>query len=250
MIIDAHAHLCPKPYGSVEHYLSQLDLSGIKQGLVCPGGMVDVRRLGEFTSGRRQADPIPCNDYIQQAVLAHPGLAAVACLDPRLPHAPEALEEWVSRGFRGLLVSPLVHPFSFLDECVAALAALCGERDIPLVSHTGFRPGVTPGDFIQLARRFPRTCFLLEHMGGLQADMDVVDAAASLDNLFLETSLGTFLRLQETVKKTGASKIVFGSEFPMSHPGLELKKICLLPVSEAERDLILGANVQRLFHLH
>ncbi|MFY0574028.1 amidohydrolase family protein [Cystobacter fuscus] len=132
----------------------------------------------------------------------------------------------------------------------AALASLCGERDIPLVAHTGFRPGVTPGDFIQLARRFPRTCFLLEHMGGPQADMDVVDAAASLDNLFLETSLGTFMHLQETVKKTGASKIVFGSEFPMSHPGMELEKIRLLPVSEAERDLILGANVQRLFHLH
>jgi uncharacterized protein len=51
------------------------------------------------------------------------------------------------------------------------------------------------------------------------------------------------------VKKAGAHKVIFGSEYPLSHPAVELKKILLLPITEAERERILSENIRELLRL-
>lgn len=249
MIIDAHAHLSPTTYGSMEQYLEVLSQSGIEQAVVCPGGMLDVRKMNDFVFGAKKPDTTPKNEYVSQSVRSHPKLHGIACVDPRDPRALEQLEVHLEQGFRGLLVSPLIHAFGFPDDAMADLATLCGEHGVPIVSHNGWRPGANTPDFVQLARRFPRTNFILEHMGAPPADVEAADAAAELDNFFLETSLGSYLHIVETVKKAGASKVIFGSEYPLSHPALEMKKVCLLPITEAQREQILGGNIRGLLRL-
>ena len=249
MIIDAHAHVSPTTYGSTEQYLELLSQSGIDQAVICPGGMLDVRKMSEFVSGQKKPDAVPKNDYVDQCVHSSPRLIGMACVDPCAPRAAEKLEQYLEQGFRGLMVSPLVHPFSFTDDSMAGLAVLCGEHGVPIISHNGWRPGANTADYVQLARSFPRTNFILEHMGALPTDGEAAHAAAGLDNFFLETSLSSYLHVVETVKKAGASKVLFGSEYPLSHPALEMRKVLLLPISDAERERILGGNIRELLHL-
>ena len=87
-------------------------------------------------------------------------------------------------------------------------------------------------------------------MGALPTDGEAANAAAEMDNFFLETSLSSYLHVVETVKKTGASKVIFGSEFPLSHPALEMKKVLLLPITDGQREQILGGNIRELLHLN
>lgn len=249
MIIDAHAHVSPTTYGATEQYLKVLRQSGIEQAVICPGAMLDVRKMSEYVSGQKKPDAIPKNDYVSQSVQSSPMLIGMACVDPCDPQAAEKLEQYLEKGFRGLMVSPLVHKFSFPDDNMAALATLCGERGVPIISHNGWRPGANTADYVLLARKFPRTNFILEHMGALPTDVEAANAAAELDNFFLETSLSSFLHVVETVKMTGASKVIFGSEYPLSHPALELRKVFLLPLSDREREQILGGNIRGLLHL-
>jgi uncharacterized protein len=249
MIIDAHAHLSPTPFGSAENYMEVLKQSGIQQGVVCPGGMLDVRKMNDFVSGQKKPDTTPKNDYVSQSVQAHPGLHPVACVDPCDSQSIAKLEAYLSQGFRGLMVSPLVHKFAFSDGTMAELAALCGDRGVPIISHNGWRPGANTLDYVRLAKAFPRTNFILEHMGAHPADAEATDATASLDNLFLETSLGAHLHIVETVKKAGANKLIFGSEYPLSHPAVEMKKVFLLPITDGERERILGGNIRGLLRL-
>lgn len=249
MIIDAHAHVSPTTYGSTQQYLEMLSESGIDQAVICPGGMLDVRKMSEFVSGQKKPDAIPKNDYVDQSVQSNPRLIGMACVDPCDARAVEKLEQYLEQGFRGLMVSPLVHKFSFPEDRMVDLAILCGERGVPVISHNGWRPGANTVDYILLARKVPRTHFILEHMGALPTDGEATNAAAELDNLFLETSLSSYLHLLETVKKTGASKVLFGSEYPLSHPALEMKKVLLLPITDGERERILGGNVRELLHL-
>ncbi|WP_232293676.1 amidohydrolase family protein [Stigmatella aurantiaca] len=168
---------------------------------------------------------------------------------PLPPAGTLAIGALLKQGFHGLMVSPLVHKFSFSDDMMAGLATLCGEQGAPIISHNGWRPGANTLDYVQLAKKFPRTNFILEHMGAHPADAEATEACASLDNLFLETSLGTHLHVAETVKKAGASKVIFGSEFPLSHPALEMKKVYLLPITDGEREQILGGNIRGLLCL-
>ncbi|NMB10802.1 MAG: amidohydrolase family protein, partial [Firmicutes bacterium] len=66
---------------------------------------------------------------------------------------------------------------------------------------------------------------------------------------FLETSTGSFLHIKAAVEKAGVSKVIFGSEFPLSHPEVELTKILLLDLTGNERERILSKNIQDLVKL-
>jgi len=249
MIIDAHAHVSPTSYGSTEKYLRVSRQSGIDKGVVCPGGVIDVRRTSDDVAGGKRPPFAPHNDYVARSVESNPGLYGVACLNPCDPEAAHNLDRCLKKGFRGLMVTPLVHKLSFLDNNMAELASLCGERGVPIISHSAGRAGASTVDYVALARKFPGTNFILEHMGAPPADMEATEAAAELDNFFLETSLGNYMHILETVKRAGASKVIFGSEYPLSHPAVELQKILLLEISEHDREKILGENIRELMRI-
>jgi uncharacterized protein len=250
MVIDAHAHVSPTTYGATKGYLEQLEQSDIQQGVIGPGAMLDVRRMSDYLTGNARPDnKAPNNEYVEQSFQSHTRLHGLACVDPQEPRAVETLDQYLKRGFRGLKLAPLVHALSFASDAVADLVTLCGERGVPVYSHAAPRPGGDTAGFAELARRFPQANFVLEHLGSGPADQVATAAATRLDNFFLETSLGTYLHIQESVKKAGAHKVVFGSEYPLSHPAVELKKILLLPISESERERILSKNILELLRL-
>lgn len=248
MIIDAHAHLSRTDYGNADLYLAALAEAGIDAGVAVPGGTMDVRRMTDYVIGRAEAEnPEPDNACVLEAVSAHAGrFWGFASLDPHAEDAPEELARWFARGFRGLKLSPMTHRFSFAGVPVAALAACCGEHGRPLYSHVVFSPGASTTRFVALARQFPRTNFILGHMGFGPADREAAEAAAELDNLYLETSTGNFLHLKEAVRRAGPGKLIYGSEFPLSHPAVELRKIELLGLNASSLDLVLGGNIRSL----
>lgn len=250
MIIDAHAHLLRSGYGNAELYVSQLEAAGIAGGVVVPGGMVDVRRLTDYVTGRAEpsSDP-PDNGYVAEAVRRHPQLAAFYCADPHADGAVEALLAALESGFRGLKLSPLSHRFSFSSRAVAELVECAGAFGLPVYTHVLFNPGVSTEKLVRLARQFPSVPFILGHMGFGPADPEAVEAAAELDNVFLETSCGNALHIRLAIEKAGPGKVIFGSEFPLSHPWAELQKILCLGLSGSDLDRILFRNIYELARL-
>lgn len=247
-MIDAHAHISNSDYGNVEIYLQQLKEAGIGQGVVVPGGMVDVRRMTDYITGRSKPESlIPDNPYVLQALRANPStLKGFNCIDPHSQDALKMLEQGYKDGFQGLKFSPLTHQFSFTSKAVQDLVAYCESCGFPVYTHTLYSPGASTSKFVALAKQFPRVNFILGHMGFGPADQEGLEAAATLNNFFLETSTGSYLHIKETVKRAGPGKIIFGSEFPLSHPKAELEKILLLDLSDDGKDKILGGNIQGL----
>lgn len=251
MIIDAHAHISNTDYGNVEIYLEQLKNSGIDQGIVVPGGMMDVRRMTDYITGAAKVEnPAPDNNYVRESFRRHNSLLiGFACINPHDQGGAEQLAQRFKEGFRGLKLSPMSHQFSLAGKSVAALAACCGDHGFPLYTHVVFSPGASTTRFISLARQFPGTNFILGHMGFGPADREGLEAARELENVYLETSTGNFLHIKAAVNKAGAEKIIFGSEFPLSHPAAELKKIMLLDLPASDNDMILGGNIKRLLKI-
>ena len=248
MIIDGHSHIFHSDIGSAEQYLAVLQEAGIDMGIAVPGGTVDVRRMTDYIIGRAQpsTDP-PDNQYIKLAVEGANGkLMGFCCFNPYTEGAPQMLEEAFRSGFRGLKLSPMSHQFSFASKAVAELAAICGDYGLPLYSHVLYNPGASTERFVSLARKFPQTTFILGHMGFGPADQDALQAAVELDNFFLETSTGSYLTIKQAVERAGAGKVIFGGEFPLSHPKAELAKILALNISDDARERILGGNILEL----
>ena len=250
-IIDAHAHISESEYGNIKLYLQQLKVAGVKQGIVCPGGMMDVRKMTDYIIGRAQPEnPKPNNAYIEQSCKKHAKvIKGFACIDPHAQNAMSDLQTRLQTGFCGLKLSPMTHQFSFASKAIATLVECCESFHVPVYTHVVFSPGASTARFVALAKQFPRVNFILGHMGFGPADQEGLEAARTLNNFFLETSTGNYLHIEQAVKSAGPDKVIFGSEFPLSHPKAELEKIMLLKITDVEREKILGGNISNLLGL-
>jgi uncharacterized protein len=246
VIVDGHAHVSATDYGSVAALLRQLDQAGIDRVLVVPGGMVDVRQMSRVLMGKVRPDPNIPNDQVYDALDRHGDrVYGFVCVNPRAGSAAvRMLEDGFRHGCRGVKLAPIVHQFGFAEPALGEVAAACGERGFPVYTHVLPQPGSTTADYAALARRWPRTNFILGHMGFGPGDADAIDFAAELTNLYLETSLGNYLIMRDALDRLGPGKLIFGSEFPLGHPRAELENVRLLDPSAHEA--ILAGNILRL----
>jgi hypothetical protein len=83
-------------------------------------------------------------------------------------------------------------------------------------------------------------------MGFGPADIEAVQYAKECDNLFLETSQGSQIILEEAIKVLGSTKLIFGSEFPMYSPGVSLESIKALELNSDEFNNICCKNILNL----
>jgi predicted TIM-barrel fold metal-dependent hydrolase len=102
-----------------------------------------------------------------------------------------------------------------------------------------------------LAREYPDVNFIIPHLGSFaddwRAQMALIDQLERHANVFTDTAgVRRFDFLEQAVRRAGAHKILFGSDGPWLHPGVELTKIWALEVSAADRAAILGGNLLRL----
>jgi predicted TIM-barrel fold metal-dependent hydrolase len=107
-------------------------------------------------------------------------------------------------------------------------------------------------DLIELlAGEYPDVNFIIPHLGSFaddwRAHLRVIDQIARFPNVYTDTSgVRRFDYLVQALKRGGTQKILFGSDGPWLHPGLELHKIRLLGLPPAQEELVLGKNLLRL----
>lgn len=102
-----------------------------------------------------------------------------------------------------------------------------------------------------LATEYPEVVFIIPHLGSFADDwtaqLALIDHLARHPNVYTDTSgVRRFDLLEEAVRRAGAQKVLFGSDGPWLHPGVELAKVRLLALPPVQESLVLGGNIQRL----
>jgi predicted TIM-barrel fold metal-dependent hydrolase len=102
-----------------------------------------------------------------------------------------------------------------------------------------------------LAREYPDVVFVIPHLGSFSDDwrahVAIIDQLERHPNVFTDTAgVRRFDYLVEALRRAGPHKVLFGSDGPWLHPGLELAKVKLLGLPPAEESLVLGGNLRRL----
>lgn len=153
-----------------------------------------------------------------------------------------AVKKW---GFRGIKV----HGFEGMpsrEVCEAARAFR-----IPMLVDVA---GKT--HFVEMfAPEYSDVDFIVPHLGSFaddwRAHQQVIDQLVRLPNVYADTSaVQRFDYIVQAVRRAGPHKVLFGSDGPWLHPGLELHKIRLLGLPPKEEALILGGNALRLMQYH
>jgi len=241
VIIDCHCHagkgdLLTAPWNTdapLDLYLRRAKAAGIQRTVV----------MGAFHSDYAKA-----NAELAQLIQRHPnrliGFAFVHCKrDAGRIHAmvEQATRLW---GFRGIKVHG--HDAMPTREVCEAARAL----RLPVLMDI-----VGQAHIIELiATQYPDVNFIIPHLGSFaddwRAHQQVVDQLVRHPNVYADTAgVRRFDYIVQAIKRADAHKILFGSDGPWLHPGLELHKIRLLRLPPDKEALILGGNILRLLHL-
>jgi uncharacterized protein len=198
------------------------------------------------------------NAYVYKAVCEHPDrLLGFGWADPNfgvekaLAQARRCIEEY---GFFGVKLNGAQNSF-YIDDPRRALPVIeyIAETGKLLAFHVGADAfeQTHPFRVAKIARRFPDLEILMVHMGGVgHADLSnaAIEMAQECPNLTLIGSSVRYTAVLKAIHTLGAERVCFGSDTPfgLMHVEVAAYKALLEDFSPAERELIMGDNINRL----
>ncbi|MGH8548335.1 MAG: amidohydrolase family protein [Methylococcales bacterium] len=98
-----------------------------------------------------------------------------------------------------------------------------------------------------LAQEYPDVNFIIPHLGSFaddwRAQLALIDHLVRHPNIYADTAgVRRFDLLEQAVQRAGPAKILFGSDGPWLHPGVELAKIRALRLPAVQENRITGGN--------
>lgn len=239
MVIDGHCHAgrgdaltapwnTDAPLGA---YLRRARAAGIDRTVV----------FAAFHSDYRVA-----NAEVAEIVAANPALIGFACVHARSDAGRvdelvgRAVRDW---GFVGVKVHRHQAPLT-REVCEAARRwRVPVLYDVAGAAHT----------LEMIAPQYPDVSFIVPHLGSFaddwRAHVTVIDVLTRHPNVYADTSgVRRFGYLVAAIRRAGPGKLIFGSDGPWLHPGLELHKIRLLGLSPNDEAAVLGGTLLRLLN--
>ncbi len=258
MIIDAHTHVWPDKIAALA--LGGNRVPGLEaQGDGTVGGLlddmaasgVDVSCCLVIANEARHVDRV--NEFAA-------GLAAENRLAFGTVHVDLAVEENMAslrrHGITRVKIHPLFQDFGLGHPRLWELFEAFGD-EIAVITHVGEggdarRNSLSSPKLIRdIATQFPDLRLMACHFGGYKILDDAEEMLAGAD-VVLETSWPPSLatlrpeRVAALIRKHGAERIVFGSDWPMTSPGDEIRAIERLGLTDDETKLVLGGTIARL----
>ena len=238
MIIDCHCHagkgdLLTGPWDTdapIDLYLKRARTAGIGKTVI----------FSPFHSDYQQA-----NANTARIVAKYPGrFIGFAFVHARRDRGriyqivKQAVTQW---GFQGIKAHRMDAP------ATRELCEVARTFRLPLL----YDPAGETDSIELLAGEYPDVNFIIPHLGSFaddwRAHLRVIDQIVRFPNVYTDTSgVRRFDYLVQAIRRGGAHKVLFGSDGPWLHPGVELYKIHLLGLPPQQKALVLGQNLQQL----
>ena len=261
MIIDAHCHLWPdhlapqvlarRPAGldpvsngTVAGLRRTMESAGIDHAMVLgiAANARTVQRTNEFIGSVDRACFTPFGTV-------HPGLPIEANL--------ASLRD---NGITGVKLHPLFQELSLGDPAVIDLVRALAAARVTVITHAGAGSDATandrgaPAKLRALIEAVPEVTLIACHFGGYHR-LDEAEELIVGSPVRLETSWPPRLgdlgrqRVRDLVRRHGADRVVYGSDWPMTDPAAEIAAIRALGLTPEEEAAVLGGNLAAILGL-
>ena len=260
-IFAHHAHVFPAALnekGTVQRLLAMLDACGI-EGAVC------------FAPYPHQLDNQ--NQWLAKEIKPQARLAGFGTIDLKRDHIEEQVKECADLGFRGLKLHPNAQGWDILSAEAFEVYEAAQEQDLLCTFHSGVHAhrmrDYNVKHFDEVAHHFPRLRITLEHVGGYHFFNEALAVIfnnypppwepqkkqrvfAGLASVFTQHQNRFWYlkpeQIMEIILQTSARMCIFGLDFPYNREKetkIGIETIRSLPITEGERELILGENLRR-----
>lgn len=244
MIIDAHVHCGIQekfPPQSYDDYFSVIRGSGIREAVMFPPVMEIYDRYDpNFTDSaqwknRRKS----ANDY-----LLHIGTTRLTVIPYFFIWNDFAVDQLTPqhKGIKWHRHSdePVYHYDS--PQCRRAVDEI-RRRNMPVVLEEEF------DNTVRFIEQFAKgVTVIIPHMGMLNGGYGVIKRHGlwARPDVYADTALASVSEITDYINEYGVDRIIFGSDFPFGDPRQELLKIMHLQISQKQKEIICGSNIQRL----
>ncbi len=264
MIIDFHTHVFPDELAAKAiHKLTE----GI-EGVFPPvhDGTVSglIKNMGDWGIDISVVQPVvtkptqflKTNDWARS--ICSDKIVSFGGISPYTDDYKRDIDYIVGLGLKGLKFHAEYQDFVVDDDHMLKIYDYALSKGLIILHHAGFDPGYqppfksSPKQFRNIADAMKGGVMIAAHLGG-HAQWDDVEKYLVGTNIYLDTSMGfeyfpheQFLRI---VRDHGADRILFASDSPWSNAKTEIGQLKALPLSEEDKEKIVGGNARRLLKI-
>ena len=257
-IIDVHAHIYPDAIaqraadsigvfydipmhmsGTVNELLVHGQAAGISQFVVCSAAVTPSRVRS-------------VNDYLISAAAEHPEeFVGFGTMHAEFDAVEEELDRIKAAGLKGVKLHPDFQHFCLDDEKAIAMFQAMADRNLPALIHTGDHryPYSEPARMARVLDRVPHLKAICAHLGGWSVWNDAWRELAGRPGVWVDTCSSLYAispeEAAEVIRRYGADRVFFGTDYPMWNPTEEVQKFLRLPLTEKEQEMILHLNFEK-----
>lgn len=257
MIIDAHAHIFPDKIadkaaeGIGGFYNITAKYDGTLGTLLEQGSAAGVDKFLVQSVATVPEQVRSINNYISECVSRYPDrLIGFGAMHPDFEDIVGETERIVSFGLKGIKLHSDFQRFN-LDEKRAYAIYEAAEGRLPILFHIG-DPRYdysAPERLMRVVKRFSKLTVIAAHLAG----WTMWDKGAEIfegSGIYADCSSSLYAlapdRAAKLIRKIGADKVFWGTDYPLWGAAEELERFRSLPLSDEEKDKILGGNITRL----
>lgn len=261
-VIDAHCHIYPEKIaaravnGTDTFYGLHSVYNGTAEDLIEKGSKAGIDHfiVQSVATSPKQVKSI--NEFVYENVKNSNGkFTGLGTLHPDSLDIKGDIEHLLELGLKGVKLHPDIQAFKIDDYRCLKIYELCEEKGLPILMHTGDNryDYSNPNRMLPILKIYNSLNFVGAHMGGWSVWDDAAEQLTGIPNFFVDCS-STFaflepVKVKELIRRFGADKVLFGTDYPMWNYKDELSTFLSLGLDENEIMSILNINAKKVFKL-
>lgn len=261
-VIDSHCHIYPEKIaekavaGTDKFYDTVAACLGTPADLlkVNEQAGIDHSLVQSVATTPKQVQSI--NEFIASTVSDSPDkLTGLGTLHPNSEDLRADVEHLIALGLKGVKLHPDIQNFKVDDYRCLKIYELCEEFSLPILMHTGDKryDNSNPNRLIPILEIYDHLTVIGAHFGGWSIWEEASHVLCDIPNLYVDCSSAmpwiSDEKTVEIIRRYGAERVLFGTDYPMWSPVKELDRFMNLPLTEEEKRMILSENVRKVYEL-
>ncbi len=261
-VIDAHCHIYPEKIaakavcGTDNFYGVTSVEKGTVTDLLERGEKAGIDRFVVHSVATTPKQVKSINEFIAVSVNEHPDkFIGLGTLHPESEDIKADIDHLIALGLKGVKLHPDIQAFKLDDFRCLKIYEICEEKGLPMLLHTGDNryDYSNPNRLLPVLKIYKGLTVIGAHFGGYSIWDEASKQLSGIDNFYVDcsSSFGFIEKplAKELIKRYGADKILFGTDYPMWSAENELEYFFSLGLDEKEITSILSINAKKLFNL-
>lgn len=261
-IIDSHCHIYPDKiaakavHGIGKFYDLNMGGEGTASDMLKLGREAGISKFIVFSVATTPYQTDSINNFIASEVQKYPEyMSGLGTIHPDSGDLSGDVSKIIELGLKGVKIHPDFQGFKIDDYRYLKVYEKCEENNLPVLIHTGDKryDYSNPNRMKVVLDIFKGLKVIGAHFGGWSMWDEASKELCGYDNFYVDCSSSLYAlspeKATEIIRRYGAERVLFGTDYPMWPAKEEIKRFSLLQLTPEEKKAILSENAVKIFQL-